>query len=157
MRTEIGLGAISDRSGGRQNGRAVRNRGRTRHSGVHASGLDRSQLPRRRLVKAFPKLRFVIAHAGVQCFAEILALARRCDNVFVDTSSHIATAGKIRQLCAKLGAGKLIFGSDIPVMCGGLAEALTKIDALTIPASEKAKILGGNLLNILPSVSTPTR
>ncbi|WNB74507.1 amidohydrolase family protein [Methylomonas koyamae] len=109
------------------------------------------------LVKAFPKLRFIIAHAGVQCFAETLALARRCDNVFVDTSSYIATAGKIRQMCTKLGAGKLIFGSDIPVMCGGLAEALTKIDALTIPASEKAKILGGNLLNILPTTSTPTR
>lgn len=109
------------------------------------------------LVTAFPTVRFIIAHAGVQCFEQTLALARRCGNVFIDTSSYIATAGKIRQLCAKLGAGKLIFGSDIPVMCGTLPEALRKIDALAIPDSEKAKILGDNLLAILPTLSTPTR
>ncbi|MCQ8117994.1 amidohydrolase family protein [Methylomonas rosea] len=109
------------------------------------------------LIKHFPQVKFIIAHAGVQCFDETLALARQRDNVFVDTSSYIATAAKIRRLCAKLGAGKLIFGSDIPVMCGSLREALDKIDALAVPASEKAKILGGNLLSILQTTSTLTR
>jgi predicted TIM-barrel fold metal-dependent hydrolase len=120
-------------------------------------GLTKASSQADGLVKAFPRVNFIIAHAGVQCFSETLALARRCENVFVDTSSYIATTGKIRDLCAKLGAGKLIFGSDIPVMCGSLAEALNKIDGLAIPDAEKAKILGGNLLNILPAVSTPTR
>lgn len=109
------------------------------------------------LVKSFPKVNFIIAHAGVQRFEETMALAQQCDNVFVDTSSYIATTKKIRQLYAKLGAEKLIFGSDIPVMCGALDEALSKIDALAIPDSEKARILGGNLSTMMPTNSLANR
>ena len=101
------------------------------------------------LVESFPEVPFIIAHAGVQCFTETMALARRRQNVFVDTSSYIATRAKIKRLYAALGAEKLIFGSDIPVMCRNESEALAKINVLPIPDSEKAKILGGNIVQIL--------
>jgi len=101
------------------------------------------------LAEAFPDVTFIIAHAGVQRFEETIALARRLDNVYVDTSSYIATVQKLRRLCKTLGAGKLIFGSDVPVMCEDVGDALAKIDALSLPASEKDKILGGNLAEIL--------
>jgi len=101
------------------------------------------------LAEAFSDVVFIIAHAGVQRFEETLVLAMRCDNVYVDTSSYIATVAKIRRLYTTLGAGKLIFGSDVPVMCRDEADALAKIDALHLPASEKRKILGGNLASVL--------
>jgi len=101
------------------------------------------------LVETFPDVTFIIAHAGVQRFEETIALARRLDNVYVDTSSYIATVPKLRRLCKTIGAGKLIFGSDVPVMCEDVGDALAKIDALSLPAAEKDKILGGNLAAIL--------
>lgn len=101
------------------------------------------------LAESFPDVSFIIAHAGVQCFEETMRVARRRDNVFVDTSSHIATTAKIRRLCATIGAGKILFGSDMPVMCGSEAEALAKIEALKLPDAEKAKILGENMASLL--------
>lgn len=101
------------------------------------------------LAEVFGDVTFIIAHAGVQRFEETIALARRLDNVFVDTSSYIATVQKLRRLCRTIGAGKLIFGSDVPVMCKDVGDALAKIDALNLPASERDKILGGNLAAIL--------
>lgn len=101
------------------------------------------------LADVFRDVPFIIAHAGVQRFTETIALARRLDNVFVDTSSYIATAAKIKRLVATLGAEKLIFGSDIPVMCRNESEALAKIDVLPISDADKSKILGGNLVKIL--------
>ncbi|MGZ8226768.1 MAG: amidohydrolase family protein [Methylococcaceae bacterium] len=101
------------------------------------------------LVDNFPDVIFILAHAGVQRFEESLALAQIRNNVFVDASSYMATAAKIRRLYKKIGAGKLIFGSDIPVMCSNKSTALAKIEVVTMPDSDKARVLGDNLANIL--------
>jgi uncharacterized protein len=114
------------------------------HLGISATAAEPDWL-----AEAFADVTFIIAHAGVQRFEQTIALARRLDNVYVDTSSYIATTGKLRRLCKTIGAGKLIFGSDVPVMCEEVGDALAKIVALNLPASEKDKILGGNLDAIL--------
>lgn len=101
------------------------------------------------LVESFSEVIFIIAHAGVQCYEETQRLARRRNNVFVDTSSYIATVAKLRQLCSTIGPEKLIFGSDIPVMCRNESEAFAKIDALRLPDAAKSKILGENMAEIL--------
>ncbi|MBS3955173.1 MAG: amidohydrolase family protein [Methylomicrobium sp.] len=106
------------------------------------------------LVETFSDVTFILAHAGVQRFEETMKLARKRNNVFVDTSSYIATSAKIRRLYKTIGAEKLIFGSDIPVMCSNESTALAKIEAVAMPDCDKARILGENLAFILSQVKT---
>lgn len=115
---------------------------------VH-QGITRESSEISGVVKMYQDVIFIIAHTGCQCFDEIMGLARTCDNVFVDTSSYIATRRKIQRICDTAGAGKLIFGTDVPVMCEDPAEALEKIRTLKASDADKEKILGGNLRRIL--------
>jgi hypothetical protein len=114
------------------------------HQGITRESSDISDL-----VKMYQDVVFIIAHTGCQCFEEVMELARTCDNVFVDTSSYISTQKKIQRICDTAGAGKLIFGTDVPVMCKDPAEALVKIRTLKASDGDKEKILGGNVARIL--------
>lgn len=106
------------------------------------------------LIRRFPGVRFIMAHAGVQYFEAAVELARTCRNVWLDTSSYFVTPAKLRRLVRDPGCHKLIFGSDVPVMALDPAEALEKIIGLRLPAPQQAAILGGNLREILDSVRT---
>lgn len=101
------------------------------------------------LVQRFARVSFIIAHAGVQYFRRAVAWASSHRNVWLDTSSYFVTEVKLRGMVRELGPRKLVFGSDVPVMARDAAEALSKIRALRLPASEQAAILGGNLQGIL--------
>jgi uncharacterized protein len=112
-------------------------------------GLTPASSDARRMTESFPNVHFIIAHAGVQYYDEAITLAHARDNVFVDTSSYIVTVCKLRDMCRKLGAGKLIFGTDVPVMSLDQGEGLAKIRALPLSDRDRSRILGENLLEIL--------
>jgi predicted TIM-barrel fold metal-dependent hydrolase len=114
------------------------------HQGLTAATADASGMVRR-----FPRVRFIVAHAGVQYFEQAVALARSCVNVWLDTSSYFVTPAKLKRLWRDPGPGKLVFGSDVPVMARDAGEALAKIKALPASAAERAAVLGGHLLRIL--------
>ena len=114
------------------------------HQGLTAATADAS-----RMVRRFPDVRFIVAHAGVQYFDQAVALAESHANVWLDTSSYFVTPAKLRRLLRRPGPGKLMFGSDVPVMALDPADALAKILALAVSASERDAILGGNLLRIM--------
>jgi uncharacterized protein len=118
------------------------------HQGLTPGAADLAAMVRR-----FPDNRFVVAHAGVQYFEDAVALARGQPNVWLDTSSYFVTATKLRRLVTEVGPAKLVFGSDYPVMATDPGQALQKIAALRISATERAAILGGNLLEILGEVT----
>ncbi len=105
------------------------------------------------MFKRFPKVNFIIAHAGVQYFERAIELAREYRNVWLDTSSYFVTPYKLRRLMREVGASKLVFGSDVPVMARDAGQALNKIMALKISDQERAAILGQNLLQILESAN----
>jgi len=102
-----------------------------------------------RMIRRFPRVRFIIAHAGVQYFEQVLSLAREHNNVWIDTSSYFVTPAKLRRLLKEIGARKLVFGSDYPVMALDPGDALNKIMALSLSAQDRDAILGGNLREIL--------
>jgi len=118
------------------------------HQGLTPATSDPS-----RMIRRFPNVNFIIAHTGVQYFEQALALAREHRNVWLDTSSYFVTEAKLRRLVREVGAQKLIFGSDMPVMVGDPEEALNKILALKISERERASILGENLQQILASAA----
>jgi uncharacterized protein len=118
------------------------------HQGLTAATSDPTPM-----FKRFPKVNFIIAHAGVQYFEQAIVLAREYRNVWLDTSSYFVTTHKLRRLTREVGASKLVFGSDVPVMASDATQALEKIMALDISDQERAAILGKNLLQILESAS----
>jgi len=107
------------------------------------------------LAKEFPSTPFIVAHMGSHDynFTEHIAaidLALRFPNVYLDTS--VVGLYKLLETAAKqLGASRLIFGSDGPEF-DSRAE-LHKIKLLKLPAAEEAKVLGGNILRLLPKGS----
>jgi predicted TIM-barrel fold metal-dependent hydrolase len=67
------------------------------------------------LAEAFPQLRIVLAHFGIQRMVladEAISVASRNDNVWIETSC--AHLGNLKDGIRKLGATKLMYGSDSP-------------------------------------------
>lgn len=114
------------------------------HQGLTAATSDPTTMFQR-----FPKVNFIIAHAGVQYFEQAIALARTYRNVWLDTSSYFVTAHKLRRLVREVGANKLVFGSDVPVMASDAGQALGKIMALEVSDQDRAAILGQNMMQVL--------
>jgi predicted TIM-barrel fold metal-dependent hydrolase len=114
------------------------------HQGLTAAASDPTAM-----IGRFPNVNFIIAHAGVQYFEQAIALARAHRNVWLDTSSYFVTLSKLRLLIREVGAGKLVLGSDVPVMASDSGQALNKIRALEISDRERSAILGNNLKQIL--------
>jgi predicted TIM-barrel fold metal-dependent hydrolase len=47
------------------------------------------------------------------------------------------------------GAGRMVLGSDFPLIIGDLPAAVPSIEAMPIPQREKDKILGENVIRLL--------
>ena len=61
--------------------------------------------------------------------------------MWMDTTSYHAPA--IRCAAETIGADRLLFGSDCPMLLTLKGKALSVIDELGLPPAEKAKVLGG--------------
>jgi predicted TIM-barrel fold metal-dependent hydrolase len=99
--------------------------------------------------RKFPDVNFILAHGGVQRFKDLGVLLDSYANLYVDTSSYIVTVGKLKQLHARAGARRLIYGTDVPVMARDQSEGLEKIGRMRLNAEEREQILGGNLIRLL--------
>ena len=112
----------------------------------------------------YPELNFVISHLG----AGIPFLAGRIDRGYNDPTCGIktkkATSEYLRDLyCDTVsfyqpalamayqfyGPGRMVLGSDFPLIIGDLPAAVPSIEAMPIPKREKDKILGENVIQLL--------
>ena len=101
----------------------------------------------------YPQIPFIMAHLGN--FAshewrehfEAIAVARRYPNVYLETSS-VVFFQFLEMAARELGAGKLIFGSDGPEVDSRVE--LYKIRLLKLSPADEARVLGGNILRLLP-------
>jgi hypothetical protein len=105
------------------------------------------------IAQEYPQISFIMAHLGnfasrdwTEHVAAIEA-ARRYPNVYLETSSVVFF--QFLEMAAKeLGAAKLIFGSDGPEVDSRVE--LYKIKLLKLPPADEARVLGGNILGLLP-------
>jgi aminocarboxymuconate-semialdehyde decarboxylase len=67
--------------------------------------------------------------------------------MYMDTTSYHAPA--IRCAAETIGADRLVFGSDCPMLLSLKPKALAVIDELTLPKETKAKVLGGTAKMLL--------
>jgi predicted TIM-barrel fold metal-dependent hydrolase len=112
----------------------------------------------RRIAKAFPDTAVIFAHMGKYGTTDgklvdaFITLAGDHERVFLD-SSGMALEAKLGEAAAKLGAGKLIWGTDGPYAHPDLVTyaraELEKVRRLALGPGEIDAILGGNLLKLI--------
>ncbi len=63
-------------------------------------------------------IRFVFAHPGEgERLSEHIAVMKKCDNVYLDLSgTGLHRFGMLKKLCREVGAERIIFGTDYPLM-----------------------------------------
>lgn len=111
-----------------------------------------------RLARTFPNTKIIVAHMGkylcndpklIDVFIE---LAEKYQNIYLDVSGVILL-DKIVEATKRLGAERLIFGTDGPHKKPTLIEyarrELDKIKNLPLTSEEKNLILGGSIIKIL--------
>ena len=92
----------------------------------------------------FPELKIVCGHIGYPWTTEMIAVADKHQNVFIDTSAYTAHRYPAELVDYLRGRGrtKVLFGTNYPMMTA--AAALRRLDELGLPAEVRGAFLGGN-------------
>lgn len=92
----------------------------------------------------FPELVIVGGHIGYPWTNEMIALATKYPNVYIDTSAYKASRypRELVEFMRGHGKKKVLFGSNFPMITP--AECLADVDALALDDDAKARFLGGN-------------
>jgi uncharacterized protein len=89
--------------------------------------------------RKYPDLPIVLAHAGYAVYtAEAQVAASECKNIFLEPSW--CPVGEVEHLVRSLGAGRVLFGSDLPE---NVPVELAKYRAARITAAEREMVLAG--------------
>ena len=92
----------------------------------------------------FPDLVIVGGHIGYPWTEEMIAVARKHENVYIDTSAYTAKripAELVGYMKSSSGRRKVMFGSNSPMIAP--ERALADLDALELDDETKALFLGG--------------
>jgi hypothetical protein len=102
------------------------------------------------LAKSFPKVNFILGHTGFgPADQDGLAAAGKLNNFYLESST--GNWLHLKEIIRRAGAGKLIFGSEFP-LSHPKAE-LEKILLLGLKGNDQDRVLGGNMLSLLPGGS----
>lgn len=99
------------------------------------------------LAKNFPKVNFILGHTGFgPADQDGLEAAQRLNNFYLESST--GNWLHLKETIRRAGAGKLIYGSEFP-LSHAKAE-LEKILLLGLKGNDLDRVLGGNILSLLP-------
>ncbi len=116
---------------------------------VHLGG-DRERGDYRFLPERHPRLKVIYAHAGVPFYKEVWDYVNEKDNIFIDLSNPLYVNDEVRMgAVKKVGAEKCVHGTDGPYLGADQGSMLKKIYQLPLSQSEKDRILGENLMDII--------
>jgi hypothetical protein len=97
------------------------------------------------LAHRYPEAKLICAHVcGGGDWEWTIKALRHAPTVFLDTSGSVIDDGVVEFAVKTLGADRLVFGCDMSMTAG-----MGRIRGANLDASEKAKILGGNMEAIL--------
>lgn len=118
------------------------------HTGPLRSSEPGRPLHIERVALDFPDLRIVCGHIGYPWHVEMIAVATRFPNVYIDTSAYKPKrypAEVVAYLQAH-GRHKVMFGTNYPMITP--ADCLREFDALGLDAEARALFLGGNAARV---------
>lgn len=124
---------------------------------IHAwRKMDGSQLPDEstavnvaRLAERYPEARIIMAHLGGQVESAVNVIAPY-PNVRVDTSGTLIAGAAVDIAVRRLGAERVVFGSDAHVGC--LAANIGKIMGAALSSEERSLVMGLNMMKLLDEV-----
>ncbi len=92
----------------------------------------------------FPELRIVAGHIGHPWTEEMIGLAWKHDNVFIDTSAYLPRyyPQALLHYMASYGRDKVLFGSNFPQL--SLQQCMEQVRALGLRPEVEAAFLQGN-------------
>jgi len=102
----------------------------------------------------FPELKIILAHLGKGSYEESVRVAKRCHNIFFDTSTCFSAPGcstdetgaKVWEVIKKIGSHRIMFGTDWPWY--DPIKDIAIIKAMGLSDEEKAAILGFTAKNV---------
>lgn len=103
----------------------------------------------------FPKLKIMLTHLGTLWDKEAFMVVEKHPNVYMDTSAFLYEIPKIinQNLIDRIGANKLIFGTDYPTPFGEQQHVMKNfvdcIKALDISEKDKERIFSKNFYDML--------
>ncbi|NSW89117.1 MAG: amidohydrolase family protein [Firmicutes bacterium] len=100
--------------------------------------------------ETFPALPFVLVRMGVKADRYIYPLFKKFDSLYLETSYYIVNNG-IEKMVRNFGAGRLIFGTGMPVYSPNPPIAMVCL--ANIKEDERDMIAGKNLMNLLEGVN----
>jgi predicted TIM-barrel fold metal-dependent hydrolase len=102
-------------------------------------------------ITSFPDLPIVCAHwgGGLPFYTLMPEVRKALENVYFDTaaSPFLYRPEIYRQVCQLVGADRILFGSDYPLMPP--SRLLNEIDAVNLPDEDRALILAGNARRLI--------
>jgi predicted TIM-barrel fold metal-dependent hydrolase len=105
-------------------------------------------------IETFPRVQFVLGHAGARDVAAAIPLAQRHANVWLETAGQSVT--QLHELLVQVGADKVIFGTDWPFY--PVAATLAKVLLVTEgQPSVRAAILRGNAERVFAAAASTRR
>lgn len=104
------------------------------------------------LMAAVPEAKLMMAHAGGQPYAKgdwnrAIMAAARYPNLYLETASSTIDAGFVEAAVGTLGASKIIFGTDTPLLDPYVQRA--KIAESRLSPEERVLVMGGNILRLM--------
>ncbi len=96
----------------------------------------------------FPELKIVGGHIGYPWTEEMIALARKYDNVYIDTSAYKASRypAALVEMMRGRGRHSVMFGSNFPMLTPG--QCLADLPALGLDQEATQLFLGGNAARV---------
>lgn len=107
----------------------------------------------RRVARAHPNAHFIVAHVGGASpqrnasTAALVQVTQEEPNVYLDLASSVGQFGAFEAMVAAVGAGKLLYGSDMPFMCD--THQIGRVLMASISDEDKRRILGTNMAALL--------
>jgi len=111
-----------------------------------------------RAAERVPEATLLLAHIGtghgltVTEWIDSIELVKKHPNIYIETCTSITSYGQIEMAVRELGADRVVFGTDSPMLDPAVQKA--KITGGDIPAEAQAKILGQNMAKILKISTT---
>ena len=102
----------------------------------------------------FPELVIVAGHVGYPWTEEMVAVARKHENVYIDTSAYTSKRlpdELVRYMKTGSGRHKVLFGSNYPMILP--AAALADLDALGLDEETRGQYLEGNARRVFDLAS----
>jgi predicted TIM-barrel fold metal-dependent hydrolase len=104
-----------------------------------------------RTARQFPGVSFIVGHMGLERWIDLVDAAPQVDNVYLDITMSIPDVERIEMAVRAVGAGRVLFGSDLPLLNPAVPIGL--VEECDLPTEEKSMILGGNMERLLSRVS----